>query len=322
VALAAAPGAGALLWGGLESTYFASLLLPERTDAGSVTFAPVALPSPADPKNPAHLAARFAPPAAPASFTVMVGPKDYDLLVGLDRELDHAIDFSRYSIIYVLTKYLFIALRWVNSYIGNYGLSIVILTILIRAGFFPLTYRSAITMRQNMKKMQRIQPKVKAIQERYKKTKRTMDSQRQMNDEIMALYRKENMNPMGSLGGCLPMLLQMPVFIAFYNLLSVTIELRGAPFVGWIHDLSRMDPYYIWPILMGASWMVQQWMTSSSIPDPMQRRMMGMMPLIFTFMMAHMPSGLVIYWFISNVVGLGQQWLINRHADRMPAEAG
>lgn len=317
----ATAGSG-LLWGGLESTYFASLLLPAEPAKAAMTLAPVQPESApgAEPPEPL-LAARFAGSGV-ARFTALVGPKDYDLLTSLDRDLDLAIDFSRYSIIYALTKYLFLGLRWTNRFIGNYGVSIVLLTIVIRAGFFPLTYRSAITMRHNMKKMQKIQPRVKAIQERYKKMKKSMDTQRQMNDEIMAVYKKEGMNPMGSLGGCLPLLLQMPVFIAFYNLLSVTIELRGAPFVLWIRDLSRMDPYYVSPILMGISWMVQQWMTSSSIPDPVQRRMMGAMPIIFTFMMARMPSGLVIYWFVSNVIGLGQQFIINRQADRMSAPAG
>jgi YidC/Oxa1 family membrane protein insertase len=178
-------------------------------------------------------------------------------------------------------------------------------------------------MRQNAKKMARIQPRVKAIQERYRKLKKSMETQRQMNDEIMGVYKKEGLNPMGSLQGCLPLLLQMPVFIAFYNLLSVTIELRGAPFTLWIKDLSRMDPYYISPILMGISWMAQQYMTSNTIADPVQRRMMGMMPILFTFMMASMPSGLVIYWLVSNVIGLAQQYMINRTADATPEpEAG
>jgi YidC/Oxa1 family membrane protein insertase len=314
-----------LLWGGVESTYFASLLLPDDPAAARMSLVPAgAIPVEGKDEKLPLLAARFSGAGAGAA-TVMVGPKDYELLRGLGRNLDLAIDFSGWQIIYYITKYLFLALKWLSGYVGNYGLSIIVLTVLIRAAFFPLIYPSAITMRQNMKKMQRVQPRVKAIQERYRerhrKTKRTVQSQREMNEEIMAIYRKEGINPMGSLGGCLPLLLQMPFFIAFYNLLSVTIELRGAPFFLWIQDLSRMDPYYIWPVLMGASWMVQQWMTGSSIPDPVQRRMMNIMPVMFTFMMLNMPSGLVVYWFFSNVIGLAQQALINRRADREPAEA-
>jgi len=315
--------AGTLLWGGLESTYFTSLLIPEKAEATTFSLVPIRPPGPGGAPAPAAdtlLAARISGKGE-ARFTAVVGPKDYDLLAGLDRELDHVIDFSRFGLIYVITKWLFLALRWTNKYLGNYGLSIVLLTIAIRSAFFPLTYRSAISMRQNAKKMAKIQPRVKAIQERYRKMKKSMETQRSQNDEIMAVYKKEGLNPMGSLGGCLPLLLQMPVFIAFYNLLSVTIELRGAPFLFWIHDLSRMDPYYITPILMGISWMAQQYMTSNTIADPLQRRMMGMMPILFTFMMARMPSGLVIYWLVSNVIGLAQQYVINRNADAMaPAE--
>lgn len=320
--LAAGAGAPPLLWGGLESTYFASLLLPEPGSAAQMHLSPAGeLPiGPAGAKRPV-IAASFAADGA-TEFTTFVGPKNYNLLQGLDRELDHAIDFSNYSVIYVLSKYLFLALQWVNGFVGNYGVSIILLTTVIRAALFPLTYRSAITMRQSAKKMAKIQPRVKAIQDKYRKGKRTIESQRQMNDEVMAIYKKEGINPMGSLGGCLPLLLQMPIFIAFYNLLSVTIELRGAPFFLWVKDLSRMDPTWIWPILMGISWLVQQWMTSSTIPDPVQRRMMLVMPVIFTYMMISMPSGLVIYWFVSNVIGLAQQYIINRQADREPVAAG
>jgi len=124
---------------------------------------------------------------------------------------------------------------------------------------------------------------------------------------------------MSNLGGCLPLLLQMPVFIAFYNLLAVTIELRHAPFMLWIHDLSRRDPYYITPILLGVSWLLQQAMTSSSIPDPVQRRMMMLMPAMFTLFMINMPSGLVLYWLTNNVLGMAQQYLINKKADQLDA---
>lgn len=305
------------MWGGLESTYFASLVVPATPETASLRLEPVKLPATAATPAPDPLLAAKIVVKGEAKFMTVVGPKDYDLLSGLDRELDHAIDFSRFSLIYTVTKGLFLSLRWLNGYIGNYGVSIVLLTIVIRTAFFPITYRSAITMRQNAKKMGKIQPRVKSIQDRYRKMKKSMESQRQMNDEIMEVYKKEGLNPMGSLGGCLPLLLQMPVFIAFYNLLAVTIELRGAPFLLWVHDLSKMDPYYVSPILMGCSWMAQQYMTSNTIPDPMQRRMMAMMPILFTFMMARMPSGLVIYWLVSNLIGLVQQYLINKKADAM-----
>ena len=306
-------------WAGLESTYFASLALPSDGPSGAspprVTFEPRQVPVPAG-GQPDHLVtASFSIGAAGATQQVFVGPKNYQMLAKMGHGLEAVIDFSNYSIIYLVSKYLFLSLTWINSYIGNYGWSIILLTFIVRFALFPVTYKSMITMRQTGRKMARIQPKVKAIQERYRKMKRSMDTQQKQNQEIMALYQKEGVNPMASLGGCLPLLLQMPIFIGFYNLLSVTIEMRQAPFFGWITDLSTRDPLWITPILMGGSWLLQQAMTSSSIPDPMQRRMMMFMPLLFTWMMRNMPSGLVIYWLTSNVLTMLQQLLINKRAD-------
>ncbi len=309
-------------WAGLESTYFASLVLPDGGAPGSdlaISWEPRRAAAGAAPAAPIIASGVTAPGG---TWRLFVGPKDYKLLVGLGHEMERVIDFSRFSLIYLVTKYLFLALTWIHGSIGNYGWSIIVMTVLLRLVFFPLTYKSAITMRQTSKKMAKIQPRVKAIQERYKKLgRKTMDQQRQMNEEVMALYKKEGVNPMANLGGCLPLLLQMPIFIGFYNLLAVTIELRQAPFILWLGDLSQRDPYYITPILMGISWLVQQWMTSASIPDPMQRRMMMFMPVMFTFFMMNMPSGLVIYWLTNNILGLVQQWLTNRKADQLDEAA-
>ena len=324
-------GAGGprVVWGGLESTYFAALVLAPDPTSATLHGADVALHF--EPRRPAAGGdgkAEAAPLVSSAlvadgggGYTIFVGPKDFNLLRSLGRDLERAIDFSRFSLIYLCTKYLFVALTWINSYVGNYGWSIILLTIMVRVAFFPLMYKSSIAMRQTSKKMAKVQPKVKAIQERYRKVKRSMETQGKMNEEIMALYKREGINPMGNLGGCLPILLQMPVFIAFYNLLAVTIELRHAPFIGWIQDLSRRDPYYITPLLMGASWLLQQAMTSSSIPDPMQRRMMMLMPVMFTFFMFNMPSGLVLYWLTSNLAGMAQQYITNKKADQIDALA-
>ncbi len=316
-----------VVWAGLESTYFASLVLgpaaslpgePPSEQALQVALRPRS--SGADTKSPPLLTAGIQAEGG-GSYRLFVGPKDHDLLTSLGQNLERVIDFSRFSIIYLCTKWLFLALTSIHSYVGNYGWSIIILTFLVRLTFFPLTYRSSISMRQTSKKMTKVQPRVKAIQERYRKMKKSMETQSKMNEEVMALYKKEGVNPMGNLGGCLPLLLQMPIFIAFYNLLAVTIEMRHAPFIFWIHDLSRRDPYYISPVLMGASWLLQQWMTGASIPDPTQRRMMMFMPVMFTFFMVNMPSGLVVYWLTSNVLGMVQQYLTNKKADQLEAEA-
>ncbi|MGH9868632.1 MAG: membrane protein insertase YidC [Candidatus Polarisedimenticolia bacterium] len=319
-----------VMWAGLESTYFIALALgPQPPDPNApalvsdlaVAFTPHQAP-PAPGQEPAPLLTAGLETSGLGEYRLFVGPKDYKLLTGMNQELVQAIHFSDYSIIYFCTRVLFDALSWINSWVGNYGWSIIILTFFVRLIFFPISYKSMITMRQTSKKMLKVQPKVKSIQERYKKMKRSMETQQQMNQEIMALYKKEGVNPMSNLGGCLPLLLQMPVFIGFYNLLAVTIELRQAPFIWWLHDLSRRDPYYITPILMGASWLLQQAMTSSSIPDPVQRRMMMLMPAMFTLFMLNMPSGLVLYWLTNNVLGMAQQYLINKKADQIDTAHG
>jgi YidC/Oxa1 family membrane protein insertase len=175
-----------------------------------------------------------------------------------------------------------------------------------------------------MRKMQEIQPQVKAIQDRYAKFKATDPARQNMNKEMMQLYRDKGVNPAS---GCVPMLLTLPVLFAFYSLLSTAIELRGAPFFGWIHDLSAHDPLYITPVLMGASQVWQQKITPATGADPAQQKMMMVMPVVFTFMFLWAPAGVAIYWFVSNIWGIGQQYLTNYligpptvHAVRPPAE--
>ena len=160
-----------------------------------------------------------------------------------------------------------------------------------------------------MRKMQEIQPEVKAIQERYAKYKTTDPAKQKMNQELMALYRERGVNPAA---GCLPMLLPLPVFFAFYALLYTAIELRGAPFVGWIHDLSQPDPYYITPVLMVVTQVLQTWMMPAAGMDPMQQKMMLIMPIVLGFIFVTMPSGVVIYWVVNNIWGIGQQVVTTR----------
>ena len=177
------------------------------------------------------------------------------------------------------------------------------LTLLINAVMFPLRHKSFVSMR----KMQEIQPQVKQIQDRYAKLKMSDPARQKMNTELMDLYRSKGVNPAS---GCVPMLLTFPVLLAFYNLLSESIELRGAPFILWIKDLSVMDPYYVTPILMGASQLIQQRMAPAGT-DPAQQRMMMIMPIVFTFLFITYPSGLALYWLASNVLLIGQQMLTN-----------
>ena len=205
------------------------------------------------------------------------------------------------------------ALKWVNGFVGNYGWSIIVLTILINIAIFPLRHKSVVSMR----KMQNIQPRVKAIQERYSHLKATDPARQKMNTEMMELYKTAGVNPAS---GCVPMLLTMPVLFAFYALLSVAIELRGAPFMLWIQDLSQHDPLYITPVIMGLTMLWQQWITPAAGMDPAQQKVMMIMPLMFTFFFLWAPSGLVVYWLFSNLLTIGQQYLTNRIVGAPPAK--
>jgi YidC/Oxa1 family membrane protein insertase len=240
-------------------------------------------------------------PSAPSNARFYFGPKDFEILAAVDRDMVRAIHFGIFS---PLVVPLLRALNWVNGYVGNYGWSIILLTALINIAMFPLRHKSVVSMRR----MQDIQPEVKAIQERYSKLKMSDPARGKMNTELMNLYRERGVNPAS---GCVPMLLTMPVLFAFYSMLSVAIELRGAPFIGWIQDLSVHDPLFITPVLMGLTQFIQTKMTPSTA-DPMQQKMMLFMPLMFMFFFLWAPSGLVLYWTVSNAWAIGQQALTNK----------
>jgi YidC/Oxa1 family membrane protein insertase len=231
-------------------------------------------------------------------FLLYAGPKEYDRLKNIGAGLEHMIDFGWFAFI---AMPLFWVLKYFYSYMGNYGWAIVVLTILVRLPFIPILNKS----QQSMKKMQKVQPLMAELKEKYK------NDSAKMQKETMALYKKHKVNP---IGGCLPMFLQIPVFIALYNVLLKAIELRGAPFGLWITDLAVKDPYYVMPIVMGATMVLQQKMTPTAM-DPKQAKMMMLMPIVFTFMFLSFPAGLVLYWLVNNVLGIGQQYFVNKKAD-------
>lgn len=283
---------------GIDDHYF----LAAAIDPGQVRaeFRPVVVPGEGETQRRYMTQSlRFA--SAPEGVRFFVGPKKDDLLRAIDIEMVKAIYFGIFA---WLVRPLLNALNWVHGYVGNYGWSIIILTILINVVLFPLRHKSVVSMR----KMQLLQPQMKAIQDRYKDLKMTDPARQKMNTEVMNLYREKGVNPAA---GCVPILLTMPVLIAFYSLLSVAIELRGAPFIGWIHDLSRPDPYFVTPLLMGAS-MFWQTKVTPTTADPNQQKVMLIMPIIFTGMFLWFPSGLNIYYFTSNLWTIGQQYLTNR----------
>jgi YidC/Oxa1 family membrane protein insertase len=288
-------------YAGVDDHYFITVaILPGPS---KISYQPVAVPpAPNSKEQPRTLVAYSLEPAKTDGLRFFFGPKDFDVLAAIDRDLVRAIDFGWFS---VLVVPLLRSLKWVNGYVGNYGWSIVILTIIINAIMFPLRHKSVVSMR----KMQEIQPEVKAIQDRYAKLKTTDPAKQKMNQELMTLYKERGVNPAS---GCVPMLLTFPVLYAFYALLSKSIELRGAPFGFWIHDLSMPDPLFITPVLMGVSQLWMQRMTPTPAgSDPAQQKMMMFMPVMFTFFFLWAPAGLAIYYAVSNMWGILQQYLTN-----------
>jgi YidC/Oxa1 family membrane protein insertase len=301
----AVPGVleGPFLYAGIDDHYFAALVVSDRNRLEPIRFdfTPFIVPPKVADQPPGRYAAFGVQPVGgsrPMRF--FVGPKALDELRAVDTELVRVINFGMFS---WLAVPLLGAMKWVYQYVGNWGWSIIWLTVLINLAMFPLRHKAVTSMR----KMQEIQPQMKAIQERYAKYKITDPQRQKMNQEVMDLYKAKGVNPAS---GCVPMLLTFPFLFAFYAMLSQAIEIRGADFLGWISDLSRPDPWYITPLLMGATMFWQQKITPTSM-DPVQQRVMMIMPIMFTFMFLAYPSGLVIYWTMSNLWAIGQQYFTN-----------
>jgi YidC/Oxa1 family membrane protein insertase len=288
---------GDFRYAGIDDHYFVAAAL----DVGRarLEFHPLPLPGPGETTR-AFITQSIQPAEPLTDLRFYLGPKQFDLLQAVDPELVRVINFGIFG---WLSIWLLDALKWIHGFAGNWGWSIVWLTILLNLIIAPLRHKSVVSMR----KMQAIQPQLKAIQDHYAGLKVTDPARQKMNTEIMALYREKGVNPAS---GCLPMIAMMPILLAFYSLLSQAIELRGAPFTLWITDLSVRDPYFVTPLLMTASMFWQQRITPSTA-DPTQQRIMMIMPLMFGVMFLWVPSGLVLYWFTGNLCGIGQQYFTN-----------
>ncbi|MGE0641857.1 MAG: membrane protein insertase YidC [Thermoanaerobaculia bacterium] len=324
------PGAG-LDWAGLEDTYFLTAFVPHESWS-RVRFRPVLLEPTDDaltfdarpkPLPPAELSAadkalrtdvvlEIESPDGVLGGTSFWGSKQYDRLAAMPFGLERTVQLGMFGI---LTRPLLKGLQWIHAnVVGNYGWAIVLMTTALKLLLLPLSLQAF----KSMRKMQAINPKMQSIRERWKGKLRDKngrfnpEAQRQMNEEIMGLYRAEGVNPAG---GCFPMLIQLPIFFAFYSLLSSAVELWGSPWIGWIHDLTVADPYYVLPIAMGISQVVQQRMTPPP-PDPMQRRLMQFLPIVFTVFSLGFPAGLVIYWLTNNLLTIGQQKMYNSFQNR------
>ena len=287
---------GNLSWVCLQNKYFTSALIPKNgINGGRIG------KNPNDKLSVGLQLINNSNNSMSGNVTLFAGPKEENILKSYNVHLEEAVDYGWFGNKFIwLVKPLMKVLRFIYSYTHNYGVAIILITVLIKIIFFPLSQKSF----RSMNEMKKVQPYIKIIQERYK------DDKAMLNQEMMKVYKEHKVNP---LGGCMPMLLQVPVFIALYNALLVSIELRGAPFMLWIQDLSEKDPYYVTPILMGASMFIQQKMTPT-MGDPLQAKMMQFLPLIFTFMFLNFPVGLVIYWLVNNVLTIAQQYYMNHYA--------
>lgn len=236
-----------------------------------------------------------------------VGPEDGQTLKEIAPGLNLTID---YGILWPISQLLFWLLKTIHSFIGNWGWSIILVTLIIKIAFYQLSASSY----RSMGKMRRLQPRIELLKERHKEDKQ------QFSASLLELYRKEKVNP---LGGCLPILIQIPVFIALYYVLLESVELRQAPFILWIQDLSVRDPFYILPLIMGATMFLQQRMNPAP-PDPMQAKVMMFMPIIFTALFLAFPAGLVLYWTVNNILSITQQWYITRNLEKetLPVKKG
>jgi len=230
-----------------------------------------------------------------ADFQAYVGPKEWKLFTKLDKKLEDVIEFGWFTF---LSRPFFKVMFAIYNFVGNWGWAIVLFTLLVKLILFPLSYKGLMSMQ----KLKDLAPKMKEIREKYGK------DPAKMNQQMMQLYKKHGANPMG---GCLPMLLQIPIFFALYRVLLNADELQGAPWIGWITDLSRQDPYFVLPILMGITMYIQQKITPNTMTDPTQKKIFQWLPVIMTFFFLTFPSGLVLYWLVNNILTIAQQYYIN-----------
>ena len=302
---------GNFSFAGLDDRFFAFVILPKDNTSTTVEAIKDDVPA-ANGKEEMHAGVEVGGDTV-NRVMVFVGPKDIDLLRKVDPKLEQLIDWGWFG---VIAKPIFLALHWLNdNLVHNYGWSIVVITIIINLVLLPMRFAGM----KSQRKMQALQPQIAAINAKYKGLSLRDPKKAQQNQEIMDLYKTAGANPMS---GCLPMLVQIPILYAFYKVLSVTIELRGAHWL-WVTDLSQPEllPIHVLPLVMVISQFVQQQMTPTPGVDPAQAKMMRFMPLMMGFFFYNISSGLVLYWLTSNLVGILQQWIVNRTMPPPPAPA-
>ncbi len=306
------PGGDA--WAGLSTGYFAAIFIPDRPLTG-VTLETFALTPEERKIHPSDSSVSLIV-GFPGEGKVFIGPKEYGRLRDMGDSFYRILDWGSYGFSNAILNPICAALLWglkgLHGLVGNYGVAILLLTLIIKLAFYPLTQRSMVKMKEMGEGMKKLKPQLDRIKAKYKKLPKDMANRAKLNEEMMGLYQREGINPLGGMSGCLPLLLQMPIFFALFTLLPKTLELRGAPFFGWIHDLSMQDPYYVTPILMGLSMFASTKMTSSTGMEGSQKMLLYFMPVMFTWICLWAPAGLTLYWLANNLLTMGQQAIINR----------
>ena len=289
---------------GIEDQFFTATFLPDGTDLSLWHWTQehkIVVDNKPETEPEAEMAAGTTS-AVPLRARIYVGPKDLAILSRQTPSLEELVNFGWTG---VIAKPLLFIIQWMHRYISNWGWTIVLLTVVINFALFPLKLKS----QRSMQRMAKVAPEIRAIQDRYKKYSMSDPRKRQMNEEVMAIYQREGINPVG---GCLPMLPQLPIWWALWRVLNGAIELRHAPWIVWIHDLSAKDPYYILPVAMAILMYLSTKMTPQTSVDPSQQRMMTFMPLMMAAFFFNLSSGLNLYMFTSNLIGVGQQYYLNR----------
>jgi YidC/Oxa1 family membrane protein insertase len=294
---------GSFTFGGLEDNFFATVALPAKDSQLQVRTYSDSLKPPGEDKETPYAGAGIS--TGPQNeFTLFTGPKDVDMLTKVNPKLGQLVDWGFFGII---AKPLFLWLNWVHDHwTYNYGWAIIVVTLIINLALFPFRLSSL----KSARKMQKLQPEIKKLNDKYKNLKLSDPKKAEQNQEVMALYKREGVNPVG---GCLPLLVQLPFFYAFYRVLNIAIELRHAPWL-WVTDLSSPETIalHVLPLVLVGTQFLSQRMTPAAGVDPAQQRMMMFMPLMFGFMFYYASAGLVLYWLTGNLVGIGQQLIINR----------
>jgi len=290
---------GQVAWAALQDKYFVAAAIPADELAHQVV-----VRKEGDKLVSVGLQTQSVTDNVSSHYRLFIGPKEYETLKGLQVGLEDTIDFGwfiygSWSIVRAVAKPVFYAIRYLHDLTGNYGVAIILVTVGIKLLLAPLAYKSY----RSMKQMSAVQPELQAVQKKH------ADDRERLNKELIKLYKDKKVNPVG---GCLPMFFQIPVFVALFNILYMTIELRQAPFILWIKDLSVQDPYYVLPILMGGTMFIQQKIQPTTM-DPKQAQIMLILPVFLTFLFVTFPAGLVLYWLTNNVLTILQQVIADRY---------